>query len=474
MQEIDPSKGFFASIPQRVLLLTGFRLGDLLKAGAVLLVAIVGIRYVVLSTDADAENKSSNSGVVKSLGPTDEGKLRGVSQLPSDFSSLQPVERLGILNSKIAIAEDLAKSDGEFADPAIEQLIFLYGVRCNIEETEGMAPEQTYRKMAGLRQAAFSAGNSKRVGQLDFLRALAATARLSHRADRADFRFASDAILNLESENLVNVNEVTKLFLYALDVQKKSPDKASAEIYLSLLGDKFAGSPEPSIVNLGRSLKDYPKYVTFYEAAMELPDSSREARLKLYKDMFAAVEDSPPRSVATYKIIVQLTDRLVNRSEVDTARILIERISKSAENADPAIRVLVDESIENIKKRVAALGSKVDLTGSKHDGSPLQLPNSKPTTIVFWRPSVSASAEHVTNLAESNLYDQWNSNVLVVAQSELTDDHLKRVAKQISKFTIVDNATSKRLTKHFGIDLVPYQVAVDKNGVVLRLGAPTN
>ncbi len=471
----DPNpNGFFANLPKRVFDLTGFRLGDILKLVAVVLAAVVGIGYIVLYADGEKDGEPSDPNTVISRGPSDEEKLRDISQLPGQFSNLQPVEQLGLLSSKIELGEELANTSDEFKEQAIEQLVPLYGARCNIEESTGMDSEQTYLRIAGLRQEALAAGNSKRVATLDFYRALAATNRLTLRGERADFRFATDAVLSLESKNLTNPSEATKLFAYAIRVQQYSPDPSSAKIFLSILADKMSGSPEPQVSKIGRSLEDYPKYHPFYEAAMELPDSSREARLQLYKDLFALIKDSPPRSAATYKIIVRLLDRLVNRADVNTARILIQRVSEIAENADPEIKVMVDESIENIQKRIASLGSKVDLAGATHDGSPLQLPNGKPTTLVFWRPNVVESSDYVRNLVESNLFDQWNSNVLVVCQSELSKEQLYNAASEVSNFTITDNATSKRLANEFGIDLVPYQISLDKDGVVLRLGAAAN
>ena len=466
--------GFFASIPVRVFNLTGFRLGALLKYGAVLLVAVIGIASAIFYTEAEVERNSSNSSIVKSQELTDQEKLHTVSQLPEYFSEMLPVEQLGILKSKIEIGEVLAKSDGEFADKATEQLVSLYGIRCSLEESEGIDSNQTYRRMAGLRQEAIAAGNKERAATLDFLRALAATNRLNRRAEKSDFRFAADAILNLDSSNLVKVNEARKLFVYVLNLLETLPDTDSTKLLISVASDKLSESPELEVSNLGRGLADYTNYSRYYRASKEFPSTSREERLKLYKDLFEVVEDSPPQSAATYKIIVQLLDRLVNRSEVDIARTLIDRLSKVASTVDPKIKIRVDRSLANIRMRTSVLGKKVTLSGSSYDGSPLQLSNGKPTTLLFWRPTDVESAKHIELLASSGRFDQWNSNVLFASQSKLTEKGLNFLVNSLSSFTVLDNETAKRLAEDFAIDLMPYEVSLDKDGTVVRLGASNN
>jgi hypothetical protein len=80
------------------------------------------------------------------------------------------------------------------------------------------------------------------------------------------------------------------------------------------------------------------------------------------------------------------------------------------------------------------------------------------------------SAQHVFFLAKSEWLDPWSTNVLIACPFELDEDRLKNAGRELSKFTVLDNATSLRLSIDLGIDLVPYQVSLDKDGKVNRLG----
>ena len=91
----------------------------------------------------------------------------------------------------------------------------------------------------------------------------------------------------------------------------------------------------------------------------------------------------------------------------------MKRLGKFASEVNPKVKTNVDQSIESIETRIATLGKTIDLSGSTFDGTPLQLPNGKPTTLVFWQPSNVKSVDHLALLAESEWFDPWASNVAV-------------------------------------------------------------
>jgi hypothetical protein len=465
-------KGFLGNLAKRVFQLTGFHLNSLLKFGAVLLVAAVGIGWTLLYTGAEQDSKTS--GGVEPERLTSEQKFTEISIMPGDFSRRLPVERMGILNSKIKYGEELANSEGKYADQASEMLVFLYGSRCILEESEGLDSEKTYRRLAELRQAALAAGNDERVAAADFLRVVAATNRLNHRSGLPDFRFASDAISNLDSSKLDNIAETERLYIDAVKLHNTSSDQDSTAIFLSLLADKLIDSPESAISDLGLNLKDYPKYVRFYEAVDKLPPSTRESKLEFYDELFAEIDNAPPQSAVTYRIILQLLDRLLNKSDLQTAKLLTKRLAKAASVVSPKIKAKVDQSIENIETRIDSIGKTIDLSGSNFEGATLKMPNGKPTTLVFWRPSDVKSAKHIRLLAESEWFDPWESNVLIACPSQLSEEQLKNAGRKLFQFQVLDNATSERLAIEIGIDLVPYQVSFDKDNKVIRLGGATN
>ena len=469
MPDPDLHQGFLSSLPERVFRLTGIHLSFLLKIGTVLLVAVAGISWTLLSTDAEHAGTASGIEGIDSKPQTAKSKHSDVSTLPSDFFEKLPVERLGILNSKIELGEELANSRGEYAERATDQLLFLYGARCNLEELEELDSEKTYRRLAQIRQAALSAGNESRVATADFLRALAAGKRLTRRSEQADFRFATDAVLNLDSKRLVDLGEAKELYLDAVNLHNSTADQDSTAIFLDILSDKLIGSPESGISSLGLRLKDYPKYFRFYTAIGKQPYSTRESKLQFYGELFENIEKAPPRAHLTYLVIFQLLDRLLNKSDVQTASFLVKRLSKAASVVSPAVKAEIDQSIENLEKRIAILGKTIDLSGSTFDGSQLQLPNGKPTTLVFWQPSDEKSANHIVLLAESEWLDPWESNVLVACSEPQTEDQLETTGKQLTRFTVLDNVTSLRLTTELGIDLVPYEVSLDKDNNIIRL-----
>ena len=466
-------KTSLATLDKRFFRATGFSLTSLIKAAAILLVVGIGIGWTLLSTGAEhAKTAEVASGESKPL--TDEEKFRDVSMIPGYFHEKRPVERLSILNSKIETAEELVSSGGEYTDKSSETLLFLYGTRCRLEESEGIDAEKSYRRLAELRQAAVASGDKKSVATADFLRAIAATSRLTQRTELADFRFAADVILNLDSNNLVNTVETRKLFVDAINLHSTSKDQESTAIYLDLLADKLIGSPESSISDLGLNLKDYPRYYRFHKAGEKIPHSTPEARLKFYEEMFAIVEKNPPLSPNTYRIIIVLLDSLINKSEIQSASDLTKRLAKAASTLRPEIQAKVDQSIKNIESRIAILGETLDLSGSAANGRPLKLPNGKPTTLIFWRPTDANSTDHLVLLADSEWLDPWETNVLVACSSKISERQLKSFGRQLPNFTVLDNETALRLTVDIGIDLVPYHVSLNQEGKVIRLGSGKN
>lgn len=467
--------GFLARLSEKVFRLTGVNLRTLIKFGVVLLIAIAGIGWVLLNTSAERAKTDFEAAVNEPKRLTNKEKLRIISMLPSDFAEKIPVEKIGVLNFRIELAEELAKSGDIYTEKATEQLVFLYATRCSIEEGEGLDSENTFRKLAQLRQEALAAGNEKRVATVDFLRATAATARLIVSSERADFRFASDAILNLDSKNLVKLAEAQKLYVDAINLHTASPDQDNSAIFLSLVADKLIGSPKSAISDLGLNLKDYPNYFQFHKSVDGQPLLTRESKEQFYGELFAEIEKAPPRSPVTYRIIIQLIDRLVNKSDIQTASLLIERLNKATSTINPNIKVHVDESIKNVEKRISTLGKTLDLSGATtFDETPLKLPNGKPSTIVFWQPSDKKSIEHVVLLSESEWFDPWASNVLVACPTELNDNQLKAARKKFFEFKVIDNATSRRLATDIGIDILPYHVSLDKDNKVIRLSSAKN
>jgi len=475
MREYDPSDGFLARLPEHVFRTTGVHLHTLIKVGVVLLVAIAGIAWTLLNTSAERTERTKRAekdfevAVHQPKQLTSKEKLREASKLPQNFSEKLPVERIGILNAKIEHAEELAQSGDDYRDRAANQLVFLYAARCEIEELEGLDSENTYRRLAQLRQEALAAGNEERVATVDFSRASAATSRLTVSAERADFRFASDAILSLDS-NLLKFSDAQKLYVDAVNIHGSSTDKDSALIYLSLLAGKLIDSPKSAISDLGLNLIDYPKYIRFLKSIDSRPLLTRESKEQFYGEMFAEIEKAPPQSPVTYRVIVQLIDRLVNTSDAQTASVLSKRLAKATATIDPNVKAGVDESIKSIEKRISILGKTLDLSGATtFDETPLKLPNGKPSTMVFWRPSDKKSLDHVMLLAYSEWFDPWASNVLLACPSTLSDQQLKLAGKKFREFKVLDNATSSRLATEIGIDIVPYHVSLDKDNKVVRL-----
>jgi hypothetical protein len=453
---------------------TGFMFSSLLKAAVVLVVAVVCISLTIRYTNTERSGGVSGLDGVVAKRLTSEEQFVEISNLPQGFSKKQPVEKIGILQSKIEVGEALVRSGGQYAQRAKDQLVQTYGRLCQLQDSVGIDSQKAYGRLAELRQDALSTGNEDRVAEVDFHRAFSATSRLRQYDERADFRFATDAILNLDSRKMVNAKRINQLFSVAINLHDTSPKQDSTAIFLSILGDKLIDSPVSEISTLGLSLKDHVKYARYYTAVYELPPSTRESKVQFYNGLFEKIEKSPPQSPKTYQVVVRLIDRLLNRSDAEFASTLAKRLGKAASLISPKIKADVDASIKNIETRIALLGESVDLTGSNYKGSALQLPNDKPTTLVFWRFGDLESMEHVQSIAKSERFDSWETNVLLAGLSQLTEEQFTAAEDIIGNFTILDNATSSRLGVEIGIDLVPYQVALDKDGKVIRLGQITN
>jgi len=451
---------------------TGYSFSQVMKGAALLVIAVVGIGLTVLFTNAEQSDKPSGITGIESKQLSSAEQFLVVTDLPKDFAKRKPVEMISILKSKIETGEELAGSEGHYAQRGTDQLVTIYGTLCYLQESAGIDSSRALTRLVELRQQAVGEGNEARVAVADFYRALSATESLNRRNESGDFRFATEAISALDSKHMVNPKQFSRLCDSAIELHDNSPNQDRTAILLSTLGDKLASSPVSAISSLGLNMKDHAKYARYYVALDELPYTTRESKLEFFREMFTEIEKAPPQSLKTYQVVFQLIDRLVNKSDAFFAGILTKRLREATPMISPTIRTKVNKSINGIETRVALLGKTVDIFGSKFDGSPLQFPNDKPTTLVFWRHGHLESMEYLKSLATSSRFNPWATNVLVACLSKQPVEEFEKLAQEIGKFTVLDYPTSVRLGGQLAIEFVPYEISLDKDGKVLRLGAP--
>lgn len=451
---------------------TGFSFDHLIKGFAFLLIVLVGIGLTVFYTNAEQANKVSGIEGVEAKRLTDGEQFVAVSELPNDFSSKIPVEKIDILESKIAIGEKLVSAEGQYVQRAVDQLVFLYGALCQLQESEGIDSNKSYQRMAELRQQAIEEGNQRRVAVADYLCAISATKRLKRRSELADFRFAAEFVLKLDSKNLVKAEEINKLYLEAIELHDTSSEQANTAILLSTLGDKLIDSDEREVSNIGLRLKDHARYARYYAAIDELPYTTRESKLEFFRELIGEIEKAPPQSLKAYQVVFQLIDRLANKSDAFFAGTIVNRLREATSSVDANIKSQIDYSINNIETRIAWLGKTADLSGSDFKGSPLQLPNGKQTTLVFWRYGDVKSMTYLKSIATSSRFNPWGTNLLVACLSQQDIKKYEKVGQEVGRFKVLDYPTSRRLGDEFAIEFVPYQVTLDKDGVVTRIGQP--
>jgi len=454
---------------------TGISFGAMVKGVAFLAVVLIATTLTVLYLNSEEAGAVSGIEAVKTKELSSEEQFVEVSELPSDFSGKRPVEKIDILTAKMAAGEELAASGGPYAERATDQLIIVYGTLCQLQELEGVDSTETYKKLEKICQQAEDAGNEDRAASADFFRAYAATSRLNRCYELKDFRFATDALLKLDSKNLVNADKVNQLYLNAIQLHDRSSVQDKTALYLSILADKLRYSETGAIASLGLNLKDHAAYNNYYDSVDKQPyTTSREAKLEFFEELFAKIEKFPPQSIKTYQVIFRLLDRLLNKSDAAFASSLTKRLGKASLATDPSIKTKVDQSIKNIETRIALIGKTADLSGSTCIGKPLQLPNGNPTTIVFFRYDNLKSMEYLKSVASSGLYNPWENNMLIACLSSGPADEFEEAARTLGRFTILDYPTAHRLEKEFRLELVPYQVSLDKEGKVVRLGIPVD
>ena len=451
---------------------TGISLGNFGKGAAFIAIALIGIYVTVFYTNARDASDVSGIEDVEPVKLTTEELLIKLTKMPARFSSMRTIEKIDVFRSKVKVGEELVESEGGLAERAVDPLIEFYGALCFLQEEQGIDPEKDYMKLATYRQQAAGLGNVGSVASADFFRALAATHRLYRRTERADFHFAADAVLNLDSEKLNGLERINTLYSTAIKLHDTSSKQESTAKFLSVLGEIISAAPNPKISNLGLNLKDHARFSQFHAAVESKPYTTRESKLQFFRDMFEEIEKAPARSLRIYQTALVLIDRLLNKSEGFFAGTLMKRIRKASSHVSPNIKPLVDEAIGNVEIRLNTLGKAVDLSGSDFRGSPLQLPKANPTVLLFCTTSNKKSMEYVKSIAQSDRYNPWSTNFLVASTSPQSAEELEKIAQQFSPFIVLDNGTSSRLAKAFAIDRIPYQVAFDKDRVVIRLGAP--
>ncbi len=474
MPDRNGSKSFSDNLARKIFEITGFPVAVLVKGFLFLFVAFVGLTLAVLYTDAQKSNESTRDAAPASDRRTAEELFVEVSEMPLGFIQKLPIEKIGILESKAEAGEELVRAGGHYSERAVDQLLLIYGALCRVQDQAGIDSQNSYRRLSEIRQRALAAGNNDRVAAADFIRANAATNRLAKFSERADFRFATDAILNLESKRLVDSIKLTSLYEATIEIHNNSDDKESTAIFLSILGDKFIGSPSKAIVNLGLALKDHAKYSRYYVAEENLTQATKGEKAQFYQELFTAIEQSPPQSSKTYQLVIRLIDKLINQTDAALASSLAKRLGKAASLVSPKIKAEVDQSIANIETRIAVLGDTIDLSGTKANGKPLGLPNGKPTYLLFWQFGEEKSMEHLWKFTRSGRFDAWETNVVVACVTSLTEKQLSGAEEILDKFTVLSNETAHKLGNDIGIDILPYLVSLDKDGNVIRLGVQSN
>ena len=465
---------FLAKFQRRFHRKTGFALTSLLKAAVPLVFVAVAIGWTILYTSAREADKIAGRAGVTSKQQTREELFLAMSNLPRSFSPKLPVEKIGTLKSMIEMGKELTGTEGRFSEQAKDRLVTLYGMLCQLQELEGIGSQTTYLKLAELRQQALKTGNHRRVAEADYLRAVAAVSRLSRHTEEADFQFATDAISNLDSKNLVNAPAINRLCNRVINLHKNCHSQAETAALLSLLSGKLIDSSAIEVCNLGLDLKDHVRFAQYYAAVRAKPYSTRESKLQFFRDMLDDIEGSPPQSPKPYRTVLVLIDRLLNKSEGFFAGTLTKRIRKAASDVRPHIKPSVDTAITNIETRLATLGETVDLSGLSQKGKPLQLPNGKPTMLLFCKTGNAESMKYIASTAKSDIYNPWATNVLVACISDPSVEQLKTLATNVGTFTVLDQKASSRLEKTFAIDLLPYVVSLDEDAKVIRLNAPTH
>lgn len=423
---------------------------------------------------SDANDSGTRSGIegIESKQLTSDEQFLELADLPTNLAGKPPVEIIDILKSKIEIGEHLAATGGEYAERAIDQLVTIYGTLCYLQEQEGNDAESSYDRLDEIRQQALNAGNEARVAATNHFYAFAAVARLNWFTEPVDFRFAIDAVRNIKSKNLVDARKTRKLFLAAYKLHANADNQDATTTLLSVLAEKLEGSPVPVISNQGVKLKDLERYARYYVAIDETSYTTRESKLDFFRAMITEIESAPPQTAETYQVVFELLDRLMNKSDVFFASELMRRLREVVPMISPKFSRQVSASISNAETRISSLGKTVALTGSKFNGAPLQLPNDKPTTLVFWRHDNQKSMDYVKSLASSNRFNPWGTNVLVACLTQQPVEKFEKLSQKAGKFTVVDFPTSQRLGKGLAIEFVPYEVSLDKDGKVLGLGIP--
>jgi len=79
---------------------------------------------------------------------------------------------------------------------------------------------------------------------------------------------------------------------------------------------------------------------------------------------------------------------------------------------------------------------------------------------------------YLKSIATSSRFNPWGTNLLVACLSQQDIKKYEKVGQEVGRFKVLDYPTSRRLGDEFAIEFVPYQVTLDKDGVVTRIGQP--
>ena len=458
------------SFEKRFFQATGLSFNAVMKllGGLTLILCVLG--FTVLSQGSEESTGGLES--VNLNQKTEDEKFIALTQLPEDFEDKESVERIEILNAAIELGEELSKPGGQYEQKATARLIELYGARFSAEALEGLNSENSSDRLAQLRADALALSDQERVAKVDSFCVLATTNRLCRTDEKADFVALADAISNLNGEFLVDPDFSKAISEAAIKLCDSSAKPQSTATILSRLGDKFNGSPTSEVFELGLKLKDYPHYRRFYTEVDKQSSATREAKIQFLRELFTTIEKHPPQSVLTYQMTTTLLDDLLNLTDVKYVRDLMGRLEKAALTVHPKTKSYVKQAIKKVETRVSVIGRTLDLTGSNCLGLSLELPNGKPTVIVFWQCGHEESEAYIEALSHSAPFDPWANNFLLACVSTLNKEEFNVVNKMVGSSTQLDNATAHRMQGELGVDRVPYLVTLDKDDRVVRVGGP--
>ena len=459
--------GPFSKLSKKVFRKTGMPLSRLIFVALGLIMIGGLIYYSVRERESTAETSEDlSTSIVTSNQSNAEKFLRAVS-VPNDFPALSLPVRLEVLEEMISKCKSLLNEDTVYTSRVQEKLISLSALQCVTLSQAGIEAGPSLKELARM-TALFSDTDSNYDSSMTL--AFAYLTSLSFSYTPENYEAAFNAINQIDETTPGTNLKVSGCCSQAIQLFKLHQNDEKILELVDLFGRKLAANKEASISDAGFALLDYPIFAQFYKRPNNLV-SSQTDNDNDYEMLKQAIK-TPPQSPHTINVILKIPEQSLQDGNIEAANKMLAQVQTIISRCPERLRNDAEPKWQKLAKRIGLFEKPFVVDGSDAKGVTLKSNPNKQSVILFFSPTHPNSRQAVVTLNDSPIHEPWTTDFFAVPVKKLSEDGMASWQKKFPDITFLDYPTAKDWIEKSGMSHVPYQIILDKDDTVARVGKP--